>query len=445
MKRILLSIALFSVIAAVAAPPEAPLSAAEGRAPASTETPVCASFAESSAAGFPQSKYIRPVTEGRLTERGFEASFNVPFAWVNRQIILHVESATRGYAVHVNGRRAGYTRSGMLPADFVLTKFANEGRNTLTLIPFDDEAEGVLSPAPEFSTGRIYVQSPATVRIRDIVTRTSMSPDGGAAAEIGIVMKSEALNPKTMRVHYELLAQDSVRLHYGYKDLTLDMRREDTVRFAVHLPDSCLWSLRDPRMLRLDVRTQNGNRTQECETFRLGFRSVETDARGLMSVNGRPTALIVARVEPDAAAARIAELRRQGYNAVHPTAAAVNRRMYETCDSIGMFVIAQAPISTSAWGDSRRIGGNPSNDPNWLQSYLDRAEGTWRAIRLHPSVVAISMAEDSANGICLYESYLLLKSFGDPRPVIYDAAAGEWNSDKLRRFFSPEEAGIAGR
>ena len=444
MTRILFIIAARCGTAALAAPPQAPASVGEGRAPVATETAVCTTFAESSADGFPESKYIRPVTEWhRESDGSCAGDFIVPFAWVNRQVVLHVESATGGYAVEINGRRVGHTLSGVLPSDFVVTKSAAEGRNTVRIVPLAD-SDGVLSPAAsDFAVGRIYVQSPATVRVRDVVTRTSMGADGAATAEVGIVMKSEALNPKTTRVYYELLSQDTIRMHYGYKELTLDMRREDTVRFAVRLPDSCLWALRNPRMLRLDVRTQVAGRNQEVETFRIGFREVEVSPNGLVSINGRPTALIVARVRPQATAAEVAELRSKGYNTLHPSTDAVDRRLYDICDSLGMYIIAQTPIDTSVWGDSRRRGGNPSNDAGWTPSYVDLAEGVYHAVKLHPSVVAFSIAENSANGICLYETYLRLKSFGDTRPVVYDSAAGEWNSDRLRRFFSPAEAGIA--
>ena len=45
---------------------------------------------------------------------------------------------------------------------------------------------------------------------------------------------------------------------------------------------------------------------------------------------------------------------------------------------------------------------------------------------------AFSLAEDSANGINLYEGYLHLKGLEKERPVLYPDAGGEWNSDKLR-------------
>ena len=451
MKRLTITSAIVSAaaICIAAAPdtagtPQAPDRVASGRAPYATEIRVCSTIAESGVAGFPESKYIRPVTEWRQLAGGALAShFAVPFAWINRQVVLHVEWATAGYRIELDGKEVAHTRSGMVPSDFVITRDATEGRHEITIRPFDDASEGVLSPAGgEFRTGRIYVQSPAPVRVRDIVTRTTMSDGGGATAEIGIVMKSEMLNSKEMRVHYELLAQDTVRLHYGVKDLRLDMRQEDTVRFAVRLPDSCLWALRRPNMLRLDVRTQNNGRYLESETFRFGLSQAVTAENGLTTINGTPVGLIVAEVEPTITAAELTALRDEGYNTVHPRVGIVDRTLYDLCDSIGMYAIAQIPVSTARWGDSRRKGGNPSNDQRWTESYVDRAEGTYHALKLHPSVVAFSLADRSANGICLYETYLRMKSYGDARPMIYDSADGEWNSDALYRFSSPAEAGL---
>lgn len=280
------------------------------------------------------------------------------------------------------------------------------------------------------------------MRVRDIVTRTTMGTDGQATVEVGIVMKSEMLNPKDMRIHYELLANDSVRLHNGVRDLTLGMRGEDTVRFAVRVPAAHLWTLRNPEILRLDVRTQNNGRFLEYETFRFGVSQVAVSDNGLLEINGKPFALIVADVEPAATAEELTALRNQGYNAVRPRAGIVDRTLYDICDSIGLYTIAQIPVSTAQWGQSRRVGGNPSNDDRWIESYVDRAEGTYHALKLHPSVVAFSIAEESSNGICLYETYLRMKSYGDERPMIYDSADGEWNSDLLRRFASPAEAGL---
>ncbi len=54
-------------------------------------------------------------------------------------------------------------------------------------------------------------------------------------------------------------------------------------------------------------------------------------------------------------------------------------------------------------------GRNPTNDPAWQAAYIARIEESYHTTKLHPCVVAFSLAEDSANGINLYEGYLHLK------------------------------------
>lgn len=88
--------------------------------------------------------------------------------------------------------------------------------------------------------------------------------------------------------------------------------------------------------------------------------------------------------------------------------------------------------STRAARDYRaRREATPSNDPQWLDAYLDRTQQHYHAVKRHPSIVAFSLARESANGINLYESYLRLKELEPDRPVIYTESGGEWNSDRL--------------
>ena len=74
--------------------------------------------------------------------------------------------------------------------------------------------------------------------------------------------------------------------------------------------------------------------------------------------------------------------------------------------------------------DSRK-GGNPSNDPALQAAYIARIEESYHTTKLHPCVVAFSLAEDSANGVNLYEGYLHLKGLEKERPVLYPDAGGD--------------------
>ena len=208
------------------------------------------------------------------------------------------------------------------------------------------------------------------------------------------------------------------------------MRREDTLRFLARIPANLLWSAELPTQYTRRLKTQHEGRYMEYIEVPLGFRTVEVQ-NGQLAVNGTPVTLRTREVPAHASADEIAALRGQGYNTLKLLPGPVSPTLYGTCDTLGMYVIVQAPIDTRRSGESRRKGGNPSNDPEWQPAYLERTENSYHTTKRHPSVVAFALATQSANGINLYESYLNMKRFGDSRPFIYPDAGGEWDSDKL--------------
>ncbi len=380
--------------------------------------------------------YAAPLDGWVLDGNRFSAPFTVPFAWIGRQVMLHVEHASAGYEVRVNGHAVAYNSNGSAPANFNLTRMTREGANTLEIVLSEPDAAAVLEswklPASAPVLGAVWLASRPTMYVRDVTvkTRRNNPSDDFLTAEVGIVVKSCALNPRTSRIHYELTAPDGTAAAVGHEEMTLDMRREDTIRFLARIPDSLQWCAAHPVRYALRLKTQYEGRVVECSEFRPGFRTVGTD-NGVLSVNDRPVALRVCEVRPDIGAGEIEALRTKGYNALRLLPGPVSQSLFDLCDRLGLYLIVTAPVDTSRSGDSRRRGGNPSNDPAWLGAYLERAEDSYHGAKFHPSVVAFDLARRSANGINLYETYLRMKRFDEPRPFVYSDVAGEWNSDTL--------------
>lgn len=390
---------------------------------------------EAAAADGSDNKYFTRLTEWAQQGDSFTTDFTVPFAWANRQVLFHLGWASADYEIRVNGNAVAYNSDCNAPAEFNLTRYAKEGRNTLEVVLGNPSKVARLESWKNGdmpAIGPAWVMSQPTLRVRDVLTKTwrSTEEDDTVMAEIGLVVKSEALNPRTSRVHYELLTPAGKTSATGYKDITLNMRGEDTLRFLARIPDSLLWSPERPLRFVLRAKTQHEGRYLEYLEVPLGLRTIEVN-NGQLAVNGTPVALRVREVPAQTSANEIAALRREGYNALKLLPGPVSPTLYDTCDTMGIYVIAQAPIDTRSSGTSRRIGGNPSNDPQWQGAYIERTADSYHAAKRHPSVIAFSLATQSANGINLYESYLNMKKFGDPRPFIYTDAAGEWNSDKL--------------
>lgn len=384
-----------------------------------------------------ESKYLSPLTEWekRVTDAGteFSTQFTVPFAWVNRQVLLHIGRASSDYEIRLNGAIAGYSQNGVASADYNITKGAKEGVNTLTVTILSNPVSAPLESYTKASGASIddcYILSQPTIRIREVLTRT-YDIDGKYNSEVGIVVKSDALNPKRAKIHYELTTPAGDIVTYGSQEIELAMRREDTLRFLTPIPDTMLWSARNPMLYTLKLKTQTEGRYTEYASFKVGFRTVSAP-EGRLTINGEPIELNPAPMTSTAPTpTQLDEWAAQGYNLLRLPAAGAARELYDLCDQLGFYVIEQAPINTSSSGPSICKGGNPSNDPQWQAAYIARIGESYHTSKFHPCIVAFSLAEKSANGINLYEGYLYLKSIEHNRPVIYPDAGGEWNTDNL--------------
>ena len=243
-------------------------------------------------------RYFTRLTEWNLKDNVFSTPFTVPFAWANRQVLFHLGWASGDYEVRVNGLPVACNADGNNPAEINITKQAKEGRNMLEVILAQPSSVAPLESwkeAPAPAIGGAWLMSQPTLRVRDVVTRTRMGEDGNATAEIAVAVKSEALNPRTSRIHYQLLTPTGENAAAGQKDVTLDMRREDTLRFLARIPANLLWSAELPTQYTLRLKTQHEGRYVEYLELRLGFRSVEMQD-GRMSLNARPVTLRVREV-----------------------------------------------------------------------------------------------------------------------------------------------------
>ncbi len=435
MRRISIFILIFSWVMACAPTLHAQPARSAGRERPRGELRVYPTQEEAAAAATTDNRYLRNLTEWSHEGESFSIPFTVPFSWINRQVYFHLDAASAAYEIHVNGQQVATNSDPSLPAEFNITRWTHEGRNTLEIrLKKASETAPVESwrTEPEPQIGRAWVMTQPTLHIRDVVARTQLNEAGAAIAEIGLVMKSGALNPRTSQIHYELLDPNGGRIAGGKQSITLNMRGEDTIRFLAALPDTLLWSPAHPVLCTLRLKTQHEGRYVEYIELPMGFCEIAVDREGRMRLNGTETTLRACEASPAIAADEIAALREQGYNVLKLKAGSVRPGLYDDCDRAGMLVIAQAPIDTSKSGPSRRKGENPSNDPQWRPCFIERIEDSYHTSKRHPSVIAFSLAERSANGICLYDGYLAAKQFGDPRPFIYRDGGNEWNNDPLQ-------------
>ena len=271
-----------------------------------------------------------------------------------------------------------------------------------------------------------YIISQPRVRVRDVAWRANIDI-GVVNADFSVVMENETLGKKSSRLSYELYLNDTIRLDAGFREVELGMYGTDTMRFGCPVPDTLLWSSERPATLSLRLRNRIESRDAEFYDFEVRLRTLEYK-EGKFYVNNRECCIEWHELSPRITLSELEQIYNQGVRNIRFTAGWVSDQLLSYCDTNGIYVAITAPINTSHAGNLRTKGNNPSNDPKWREEYIKRTEEMIHTTKRHPSVIAYYLADDSANGICLYESYLKAKEITST-PIFYEDGGKEWNSD----------------
>ena len=377
-----------------------------------------------------QSRFVAAVEELERSDKGtattFTTHFALPVAWLNRQTILRVGYASTAYTVYVNGREVGFVPTGAMGAEFNITKASKEGRNEVSLVLDLSHVANKLFRAEKMAVEGVEVFSQPTIRLRDVIAKTTLNASGDGVAEFAIPVKCDALNRKEMRLHYTLRMGDSLVVAEGYRELALDMRREDTLRFVSVVPAKALWGAKNPVRLRLDLESRIDNRIVECQSHLVGLRQIAI-SDGKLQINNE---VVVPNIVEFEALKSLDEAQQYGYNTVVVTLNRGAESVIEECTKRGLYVVVRTPIDTTSLGDHIRRGGNPSNDPLWSESYLWRNLCAMYATQGNSAVIGYAIAKGKTSGVNIYDAYVMLKSLQPNYLVIYEGAKGEWATDK---------------
>ena len=380
--------------------------------------------------GMERQRYMQPITEWEQTDEGaLKGMFTFPFSWLERQVFLRVEGAEQPYEVYVNGKLAGGSTNGFAAGEYNITKISREDSNNVELRLLGNATTAKIECFERSgATPRVYIISQPRVRVRDITWSAELGGMGIVNSNFEVVMRNETMGDKTSTLYYELYLNDTIRLDGGKREVWLGMYQTDTMRFGVAVPDSMLWSKGKGNHVRLMLKNRIAGRDVEFYEFPVALRELKFE-NNTFYVNNNAEEVKWCDLSPNASISDVQNEVERGNMCIRFTAGSVSEEVLNYCDKMGVYVAITAPINSSSSGSSRKRGGNPSNDPKWREAYVNRTMEMFYTTRRHPSVIAYFLADDSSNGIALYESYLALKSVVGDRPVIYLDGGREWNSD----------------
>jgi beta-galactosidase len=337
-----------------------------------------------------------PTGDHRLT-------FDLPADWPDEPAVLRFDGIDSCGRVWLNGSELGVTKGSRLPSEFAVGQLLRPRGNVLAVRVHQWSAGSYLEDQDMWWLSGIF---------RDVTLLSR--PTGGVADYQLHAGYDHVTGEGTLSV----TASEGVLLsvpELGVEDLPAG----ETIRLTVEP-----WSAESPRLYAGEVHT-----AVERVPVRIGFRTVVI-ADGQIQVNGAPVLFRgvnrhehhpeYGRALPrEAALADIELMKRHNVNAVRTSHYPPDPYFLELCDIHGLWVIDESDLETHGFGD---LGwaGNPSDDPQWTDAYLDRMRRTVERDKNHPSIVLWSLGNEAHTGRNLAAAAQWTRERDPSRPVHYE-------------------------
>ena len=367
-----------------------------------------------------------------LQSVGMDSSLN------DYNVFLHLENVGGAYTLLVNNQIAAEVEDPFTPADFKISHLLHQGDNEIVVVVRSSRTpqlqQGVELPSKKQFAG-CYIFAQRRLAVRDYVVE--LRPDSTrnfARLDLRVVAANDFNYTETIQIGYDIYDPKGKLLEYSVNELEIDGRSMDTLRFRpfIYHAYDYKWGDGKAPLYKMMIYLKRNGMLWEYIPFKVGFGRTEMIdgkiCRFDKPLNIKKKEHFNALADAKTTSAALAQLKKEGYNTVCPDFPQP-KWYYEACDKAGVYVIDRANINTAS-GDDRKVGGTPSNDPALADEYLERVKAMYYRSRNFSCVIGFALGgKDSGNGYNMYKAYQWLKSVEPLRPIIYEGADGEWNTD----------------
>lgn len=375
----------------------------------------------------------------------YRKTFTIPQNWDNKEIMLHFGSIS-GYAeVMVNGQKVGMTKAAKSPAEFNITKYLKEGDNLLAVQVFRWHDGSYLEDQDFWRLSGIerdvYLQALPKLTIWDFFAKGDLNSsytDGIFNVDVDLrKFGNEATHNAFLLAQ---LYDRSGKLVFSEMKNMTGSDRQISLKGIVKKVNK--WNAETPYLYDLILTLNNGKETSYTGC-KIGFRKIEIkDAQ--LHVNGMPILVKgVNRHEHDELLGHVPTkelmlkdiklMKLFNINAVRTSHYPNDPLWYKLCDQYGLYLVDEANIETHGMGAEFQASFNkathPAYLPEWAPAHLDRIERLVERDKNHPSVIIWSMGNECGNGPVFHDAYQWLKKRDLSRPVLFEQAGEDWNTD----------------
>jgi beta-galactosidase len=373
--------------------------------------------------------------------------FNISKEWDGRRVYLHFESGLAAMYIWINGQKVGYSQVTKSPAEFDITPYIRQGKNTLAIEAYRWSDGSYLEDQDFWRLSgfdrSVYLYSTAQTRIFDFFAKGDLDATyKNGIFSVDVLLKNYSDKAQHSKLEVKLLDVNGKTVFNQSKNITVTGNTVANWTKTISSPH--LWSNETPYLytLLLSLNDEKGNLIEATST-KIGFRKVEIKNAQLL-VNGKPILVrgvnlhehnpYTGHVQTEEMMRKdIALMKQHNINAVRTSHYPQSPLWYKLCDEYGLFLCDEANIETHAmgaeWQGEFDKEKHPAYLPQWAEAHKDRVVRMMERDKNHPSVIAWSMGNECGNGPVFYDIYKWLKQRDTTRPVQFEQAGENENTD----------------
>lgn len=380
----------------------------------------------------------------------YRRDFTLPAGWDGKEIFLSADGTKGAAFYYLNGQFAGMNKDAKTPARFNITKLVKPGKNVIA-VQIHRFSDANYLECQDFwrlsgFERDVYLYAQPQLRIADFKVESPLDADyKDGILKLRVKACDNRENKDKYVAAYTLLDKEGNQVGSANTVVSPLQSSDSGNTQDIVFSDNTLrnvkqWTAETPYLYTLVISLLNPDNGEaiEATSVKVGFRTVEMKNNQLC-VNGKPILVKGVNVHEhnehtghyvtEELMLKDFELwKKYNVNTVRTCHYPQQERFYELCDEYGIYVIDEANIESHGMGYNREVGGTLANNPQFMDAHLDRTINMYERDKNHPSVIVWSLGNEAGNGVNFYKTYSRLKEL-DSRPVQYEQAHLEWNTD----------------
>lgn len=371
---------------------------------------------------------------------------NIPYSWEGDEIFIHIGGAKSGLYLYVNGQKVGYSEDSKNPAVFNITQYLQPGDNTIVMQIYRWSTGSYLECQDFWRISGIerdvYLYARPKVTINDFHIVSGLENDyKDGVLDVTVDVKNyNPIHDVEAVLTYQLFDIQGRRILNGQsKPFTAKADKKSQVHIASTIPDIFPWSAEFPNLYTLLLTMYTNEYDPQTIAYKVGFRQYEIRGEQFL-VNGVPVYIKGVNVhEHNESTGHVVSeadlihdfelMKANNINAVRCSHYPQQSRFYELADMYGIYVCDEANIESHGMYYDLSKGKTLGNNLSFYNAHLDRTINMYERNKNHACVAFWSLGNEAGNGYNFYQTYLWIKEREPMRPVQYERAILEWNTD----------------